>query len=84
MQITPVNCIKKIIGGRLSSQVPPSEGKYQKYRTSQYRTFVSKNGTVYSVLLNTNKYLDSINRDNLLNDLKDVTEDVELHLMKLL
>lgn len=79
-----MNCIKKINGGRLNSQVPPSEGKYKKYRISQYRTFVSKNGTVYSVLLNTNKYLDSINRDNLLNDLKDVTEDVELHLMKLL
>ena len=79
-----MNCIKKIIGGRLNSHVPPSEGKYKKYRISQYLTFVSKNGTVYSVLLNTNKYLDSINRDNLLNDLKDITEDVELHLMKLL
>ena len=87
-------CMITRIGERLDNEIPLSQAAYRKGRsTTEHvfstklmieRTITSKNETVYLLMHDMSKAFDSINRTMLLDDLKKILQNDELHLVKTL
>ena len=87
-------CIMKRINSRLDSAIPISQAAYRKNTlTTEHvfatkliieRTISSTDETVYLLLLDMSKAFDSIQRNTLIEDLKNVLNQDELHLIRIL
>ena len=87
-------CIMKRINSRLDSAIPMSQAAYRKNRsTTEHvfatrliieRTISSTDETVYLLLLDMGKSFNSIQRNTLIEDLKNVLNQGELHLIQIL
>ena len=87
-------CMMKRIGERIDKEIPQSQAAYRKGRsTTEHvfstkliieRTLTSKNETVYLIMHDMSKAFDSINRKTLLNDLQQILQNDELHLIKVM
>ena len=87
-------CIMNIIGSRIDAEIPINQAAYRKNRsTTEHvfgtkliieRTISSKNETVHLILLDMSKAFDSIHRATLIQELQQVINPDELHLVKLL
>ena len=87
-------CIMKRINSRLDSAIPMSQAAYRKNRsTTEHvfatrliieRTISSTDETVYLLLLDMSKSFDSIQRNTLIEELKNVLNQGELHLIQIL
>ena len=84
-------CIMKRINSRLDSAIPMSQAAYRKNRSTTEHVFATKliiertisstDETVYLLLLDMSKAFDSIQRNTLIEDLKNVLNQDELHLI---
>ena len=87
-------CIMKRINSRLDSAIPISQAAYRKNRSATEHAFATKliiertisptDETVYLLLLDMSKALDSIQRNTSIEDLKNVLNQDELHLIRIL
>ena len=87
-------CIMKRINSRLDSAIPMSQAAYCKNRSTTEHIFATKlvvertisstNETVYLLLLDIIKAFDSIQRNTLIEDLKNVLNQGELYLIRFL
>ena len=87
-------CIMKRINSRLDSATPISQAAYRKNRSTAEHVFATKliieraisstDETVYLLLLDMSKAFDSIQRNTLIDDLKNVLNQDELHLIRIL
>ena len=87
-------CIMKRINSRLDSAIPMSQAAYRKNRSITEHVFATKliiertisstDETVYLLLLDMSKAFDSRQRNTLIEDLKNVLNQVELHLIRIL
>ena len=87
-------CIMKRINSRLGSAIPISQATYRKNMSTTEHVFVTKliieriisstDVTVYLLLLDMSKAFDSIQRNTLIEDLKNVLNQDELHLIRIL
>ena len=84
----------KRINPRLDSAISMSQAAYHKNRSTTEHVFATKliierrissrDETVYLLLLDTTKAFDSIQRNTLIEDLKNVLNHDELHLIRIL
>ena len=84
----------KRINSRLDSAMPISQAAYRKNRSTTEHVFATKliiertissaDETVYLLLLDMSKAFDSIQRNTLIEDLKNVLNQDELHLIRIL
>ena len=84
----------KIINSRLYSVIPISQAAYHKNRsTTEFvfatkliieRTISSTDETVYLLLLDMSKVFNSIQRNTLIEDLKNILNQDKLHLIQIL
>ena len=84
----------KRINSRLGSAIPISQATYRKNMSTTEHVFVTKliieriisstDVTVYLLLLDMSKAFDSIQRNTLIEDLKNVLNQDELHLIRIL
>ena len=82
------------ISERIDNEIPPSQAAYRKGRsTTEHvfstnliieRTITSHSETIYLMLHDRSKAFDTINRSTLINELKNILENDEIHLTKLL
>ena len=89
-----VVCIMKNINSRLDSAIPMSQAAYRKNRSTTEHVFTTKliidrtisstDETVYLLFLDMSKAFDSIQRNTLIEDLKNVLNHDELHLIRIL
>ena len=87
-------CIMKRINSRLDSAIPTSQAPYPKNRSTTEHVFATKliiektisstDETVYLLLLDMSKAFDSTQRNTLIEDLKNVLTQDELHLIRIL
>ena len=86
-------CIMKRINSRLDSAIPISQAAYRKSRSTTEHVFATKlierrisltDETVYLLLIDMSKAFDSIQRNTLLEDLKNDLNQDELHLIRIL
>ena len=87
-------CIMKRINSRLDFAIPMSQAAHRKnWSTTEYvfatkliieRTISSTDETVYLLLLDRSKAFDSIQRNTPIGDLKNVLNQDELHLIRIL
>ena len=87
-------CIMKRINSRLDSAIPMSQSAYRKNRSTTEHVFATKliiertisstDETVCLLLLDMSKSFDSIQRNTLIEDLKNVLNYDELHLILIL
>ena len=86
-------CAMKRINSRLDSAIPMSQAAYRKNRSTTEHVFATKliiertistDETVYLFLLDMSKAFDSIQRNTLIEDLKNVLNQDELHLIRIL
>ena len=87
-------CVMKRINSRLDSAMPISQAAYRKNRSTTEHVFATKliiertissaDETVYLLLLDMSKAFDSIQRNTLIEDLKNVLNQDELHLIRIL
>ena len=84
----------KRTGSRIDNEIPISQAAYRKdISTTEHvfgtklvieRTITSKNETAYLILLDMSKAFDSIHRATLIDNLKHIINNDELHLVKAL
>ena len=82
------------INERIDKIIPLSQAAYRKGRsTTEHifsmkllieRTISSSNETIYLLMHDMSKAFDSVNRNILLNDLNEILEQDELHLIRIL
>jgi hypothetical protein len=87
-------CLMKRTNSRIDNQLPPTQAAYRKGRsTTEHvfatklvieRTITSKNKTVFLTMHDMSKAFDSINRTVLLNNLKTVINNDEVHTWNML
>ena len=87
-------CLMKRIGERLNSEIPISQAAYRKNRSTTEqvftiklvieRTISAKSEKVFLTLLDMSKAFDSVKRSTLINDLSNIINQDELHLIKIL
>ena len=87
-------CLMERIGEHIDNEIPPSQAAYRKGRsTTEHvfstkliieRTITSHSETIYLMLHDMSKAFDTINRSTLINELKTILENDEIHLIKLL
>ena len=87
-------CIMKIINSRLDSAIPISRAAYRKNSSTTEHVFATKlmmkrkisstGETLYLLLLDMSKAFDSTQRNTLIEDLKNVLNHDELHLVRIL
>ena len=87
-------CIMNRINSRLDSAIPMSQAAYRKNRSTTEHVFATKliiertissmDESVYLLLLDMSKAFDSIQRNTLIEDLKNVLNLGELHLIRIL
>ena len=87
-------CLINRIGERIMKHIPPSQAAYQPGRSTTEHVFAYKllaekaitscNYTSNIILMDMSKAFDKVNRKILLEDLKQIVDDDELHLLKLL
>ena len=87
-------CIMKIINSRLDSAIPISQAAYRKNSSTTEHVFATKlmmerkisstGETLYLLLLDMSKAFDSTQRNTLIEDLKNVLNHDELHLIRIL
>ena len=87
-------CLIERIGERVMRHIPPSQAAYQPGRSTTEQVFsykllaekaiISEQYTSNIILMDMNKAFDKVNRETLLNDMKNIVEKDELHLIKLL
>ena len=87
-------CLKKRIIDRLDNQIPPSQAAYRTGRSTTEHVFATKilaekattsqNYVIHLLMLDMSKAFDTVNRTTLLEDLKQILEHDELHLIKIM
>ena len=87
-------CMIERIGDKLQQHIPHSQAAYQKGRSTTEHVFTYKllaekaissaNYTVHVLLMDISKAFDTINRETLMNDLKNILEPDEIHMIKIL
>ena len=87
-------CLMERINERIDKIIPLSQAAYRKGRsTTEHifstkllieRTISSSNETIYLLMHDMSKAFDSVNRNILLNDLNEILEQDELHLIRIL
>ena len=87
-------CMIRRCWDRLSTQIPIEQAAYQAGRSTTEQVFAvqmliekaitSSTYNIYLLLLDMTKAFDTVNRRNLLQDLKEILEPDELHIMSIL
>lgn len=87
-------CLIKRINKRIDNQIPLSQAAYREGRSTTEHAFAtkllaerattSKNETIYILLMDMSKAFDNIDRRKLIEDLSQVLEKDELHLIKIM
>ena len=87
-------CMIERIGDKIQQHIPHSQAAYQKGRSTTEHVFTYKllaekaissaSYTVHVLLMDLSKAFDTINRETLINDLKNILEPDEVHMMKIL
>ena len=87
-------CIMKRTNSRLDSAIPISQAAYRKNRSTTEHVFATKliieraisstDEIVYLLLLDMSKAFDSIQKNTLIDDLKNVLNQDDLHLIRIL
>ena len=87
-------CIMKRTNARLDSAIPISQATYRKNRSTTEHVFATKliieraisstDEIVYLLLLDMSKAFDSIQKNTLIDDLKNVLNQDDLHLIRIL
>ena len=87
-------CITNRIKDRLKAEIPPSQAAYRPKRSTTEHVFTSKliiektitarNESAHLIMLDMSKAFDSINRNQLTEDLRDTNETNELHIISTL
>ena len=87
-------CITNRIKDRLEAEISPSQAAYKPNRstaehvfTSKWiieRTMIPRNESVHLIMLDMSKVFDSINRNQLIEDLQNTIETNELHIISAL
>ena len=87
-------CMIKRVGKKIEKYIPYSQAAYQRGRSTTEHIFTykllaekaitSKDYTVHILLMDLSKAFDTINRSTLMDDLRKVLDDDELHMIKIL
>ena len=87
-------CITNRIKNRLEAEMPPSQAAYRPNRSTTEHVFTSKliiertitarNESAHLIMLDMSKAFDSINRNQLIEDLRNTIETDELHIISTL
>ena len=87
-------CIKDRTIDRIDQKIPPSQAAYRRGRSTTEHVFATKilcekasqstDFCIYLLLLDMSKAFDSVNREQLVEDLKDILEPDEVHIIKLM